>query len=238
MARIGTLIMVVCLAATMRGAAVVWEFDDAEGTVMSAVKGAPDEGRWSADLGESVTTGQGTLRLRNIDTEKCRSFFRIPTVKKNETVWLVLNIARWQFIDGSLRSVSVGLAQSPDPKFHAVAEINLQGSADRGFFAAGAAVPGKEGAKGTKAIRIGGDTGDSPLVLALEFLSGSKSFNIYRGGADGKLALLGSGKTSNRREARYAYIYIRNAFGAVKSEYLEISGLAVTTARQIPNFQK
>jgi hypothetical protein len=219
------------LSSGMFAATVAWEFDEKPGVSLGAVQSRAGQVPWSGDLAESAATGRGTLRLKNLDTEKCRSFARLDRAKKGESTWLVVNIARWQFIDGATRGVGVGLAQGADPKFTMLAEINLQGSADRGFFVSGSAMSKNEGAAGTKAFRLGADKGDAPVTLALEYQPETNSFNLYRGETDGDLTLLGSGKTSRRRDARYAYIYIKNTFGAVDSEYLEIGGIAVATGR-------
>ncbi|MDR2675285.1 MAG: hypothetical protein LBC18_10610 [Opitutaceae bacterium] len=219
------------LASGAFAATLAWEFDEKQGTTLGAVQNSAGQVLWSGNLAESAVTGRGTLRLRNLDTEKCRSFARLGQPGKDGSTWLVVNIARWQFIDGVTRSTGVGLAQGADPKFTMLAEMNLQGSADRGFFVSGDAMPENEGASGTKAFRLGDDTGGEPLTLALEYLPETNRFNLYRGGAGGRLALLGGGKTSRRRDARYACIYIKNAVGAVDDEYIELGGLAVTTGR-------
>jgi hypothetical protein len=215
-------------------ATLAWEFDEKQGTALGAAQSQSGQTLWSGNLAESAATGKGTLRLKNLDTEKCRSFARLERAKKGGSTWLVVTIARWQFIDGATRDVGVGLAQGADPKFTMLAEITLQGSADRGFFARGNAVPKNEGAAGTKAFRLGADKSGDPVTLALEHQPETGAFNLYRAEADGNLTLLGSGKTSRRRDARYAYIYIKNTFGAVDGEYLEIGGIAATTGREKP----
>jgi hypothetical protein len=210
---------------------LAWEFSDPAGTFLPGTVGAVPESRWIGTLGESVTTGEGALRLKSVGRDKAVAHLPLGDLAQAESLWLVVRLESWKFGGTGGREFAIGFSERIEPH-RAVVQAGFRGSRARGLFVTGEALRSEEGAVNTKAFKLGPGSAQAPLVIALEYRPRTREFNLYQADQGGAFTLLGSGKTSPKRKAKFAHLYLKGELGAAAGEQVDIGALALVR-RQI-----
>jgi hypothetical protein len=205
---------------------VFWEFEDPADLPLERVAGSAGAPAWIGDLGRSMTTGRGALQLRNIGGGKAIASVPLGDLADGRPLWLLVRLDGWKLAGAGAREFAVGFSERVRPQ-RAVVQIGLRGSASRGLYVTGEALRSEEGAKNTRAIRVGEGAQAEPVGLVLEYRPAERVFNLHRSAADGSLTLLGSGLTSPRRNARFLHVVIQGDLGVAEGEFVDIGSIMV-----------
>lgn len=203
-----------------------WDFAGAADLPLERVEGNKGAPAWIGDLGQSMTTGRGALQLRNVGAEKTIASLPLGDLADGRPLWLLVRLDAWKIAGEGAREFAIGFSERVEPQ-RAVVQIGLRGSASRGLYVTGEALRSEEGAKNTRAIRVGEAEQSAPANLVLEYRPAERAFNLHRSAADGSLTLLGSGLTSPRRNARFAHIVIRGDLGVAEGEYVDLGSIMI-----------
>ena len=204
----------------------VTTFTDAADTPLSRVKTQPAALRWSSDIAGVTTNGKAALRVRSDGSvEGAGAMSYIPLnklVKPTDRLWLVVEIAGWNFAGVRDEQLRIGFMHSnkgdrPAP----LAQLRLSRNL-KGLHVSGEAFNAQQGATHVSPQLVGPNVREERLVLALEYVPAENSYTLYRHVSGENFEPLGTGKTSAQRKPNFLRIAVQGDFASNGDEFIDI----------------
>jgi hypothetical protein len=222
--------VLLALAATSWGqAGIRWKFTEPVGTPLTEVAGWST---WSENFADSYCTGDGAFRVRRNQNTPSNSFARLPSTERE--LWLHVRVRAWELSGQAFETVRFGFSHTDDPKSPMVtAQLKLERTAD-GMSLSGEALPATMLLANVPSQRIAGPRSDEPLDLLLRFDPGSRLYEIFYRLGSAEWLTLGTGETSNRRNAAFVRLNFAGPFGSNGAERFDLEEVTVTAVDPRP----
>ena len=206
-----------------------WSFPDGAGTGVKALTGQPARLRWNENVAGVAATGNGALRIRTMG--EGASFVPLKGLAKDdETLWIVVRLNAWKFYGQGDEQLRLGFTQNAsDRQAPIVVQLRFSRTA-KGLHVAGEAFKDTEGASHVANTRLGAAASDGKVTIALEFVRSKNVYRIYRHEGGDSFRLLGSGKTSPRRQPNFLRLHVRGDFASAEDEFLDVGSITLMAA--------
>jgi len=205
-----------------------WKFDDPAGTSLkSSANSESGSGAWNANFDATVTDGSGKLVSKKPSGGIWNTYYRLPenTPKK---LWVIVELAGWNLNGAKVKeAVRAGFcATDTDDKPMVVAQAVLERKPDGSISLRGDAL-------GDGSTTIAGDTSSlqqqqtTPLTIVVGLDQDAGTYSLATREMDGTTKVLGTGKTSPARAAKYVRFSIAGDL-TDPEEQVSIERIAVT----------
>jgi len=210
------------------GEVAEWKFDDSASTSLkSSANSGSDGGAWSANFDATLTDGSGKLVSKKPSGGIWNTYYRLPENAPHK-VWVMVELGGWNLNGAKIKeAVRVGFsATDTDDKPMVVAQAVLERKPD-------GAVSLRGDALGDGSTGIAGDASSfqqqqaSPLAVVVGLDQDAGTYSLAIRGADGTTKVLGTGKTSPGRTAKYVRFSIAGDL-TDPDEQISIERIAVT----------
>ncbi len=216
------------VASAEAGEVAEWRFDDPPGTSLkSSANSVSGGGAWSANFDATVTDGSGKLISKKPSGGIWNTYYRLPDNAPHQ-LWVVVELTGWNLNGAKVKeAVRAGFcATDTDDKPMVVAQAVLERKPDGSVSLRGDAL-------GDGSTTVTGDSSSlqqqqtSPLTIVVGLDQDAGTYSLTTRGTDGTNKVLGTGKTSPGRTAKYVRFSIAGDL-TDPEEQISIDRIAVT----------
>jgi hypothetical protein len=216
------------VASAEAGEVAEWKFDDPPGTSLkSSANSVSGGGAWSANFDTTVTDGSGKLISKKPSGGIWNTYYRLPDNAPHQ-LWVVVELTGWNLNGAKVKeAVRAGFcATDTDDKPMVVAQAVLERKTDGSVSLRGDAL-------GDGSTTVTGDSSPlqqqqtSPLTIVVGLDQDAGTYSLTTRGTDGTNKVLGTGKTSPGRAAKYVRFSIAGDL-TDPEEQISIDRIAVT----------
>ncbi|MEI9894201.1 MAG: hypothetical protein WDN28_10040 [Chthoniobacter sp.] len=215
-----------------------WQFHAPDGTAPGSIPDSVHQAKFEGDL-PGVAVAEGVLRVRRADPNSTPgiSFAALPSLPKDQPLWLVAEIAQWRF-EGKLGEfVSFGLVdQVPDPEIAlSSSETNESVLAEVRLSHTGpdqAAIAGRAGGLSSTLVKPGVHVPaeeKQPAFLALFYDPVTHTYAVLTKPEGGSWRLVGRGATDPRRRPQFVRLATGGVTSDTAAEGVDIRRISVAT---------
>lgn len=210
-------------AAHASGLVADWQFNDARGTRLNAIKEEVAGIQFNRSARGVQTTGDGALRVRR-DRPRGAYYAAPLEIDPARPVWMVVEIRGWQLEGEANEVIRFDLSEDTGQN-QGVAGIRLSRSENNEIVVEGRS----EGHRSrVRARPLFANPSTGPVALALELQPADNRYIVHYREGSGSWTRMGAGRTVADRSVKFLRLFVMNQMNDTPQEHFDISRIYVT----------